>query len=328
MRGTTLVAVDKSIWASSAFNRAIEDIISKKKLGLESDLYILYVNEKPNVGAWIKSMVDLGTKNETKGKKILSFYGHKAIGQEIVPILLRGYDSSPGHAIVHAAEELGVNKIFIGSHGGTKVKKSQLGSTAKHVAEKAICDVVIIKSVAEGLIDLKDQIKATNIDYLIAKEKSSDKQYVEYYFLQDYLNGATVTDINQSKDRMHESRKTKKEKRYSPHHEQFHDRKDASFVDQQAGQIEQLGIKDEKAYQKMDIEEHRLDPEHKEHKEYKEVHEKHEDHEDHEKHEFHEKQEPTTGNISVTEHQELSSVVLPEQPKIDQQEGRIQEVGI
>jgi len=200
-RRSTLLAVDKSIWAYSAFNRAIEDVISKKKLGLETDLYILYVSKPTHVGTWLKSMVDLGAKTDSKPKQILSFCGKKSLEHEVIPILLRGSDSNPGVAIAHAAEEMGIERIFIGSHGGTKIKKIQLGSTSKHVAEKANCDVVIVKSVAEGVpTDIKEQIKSTNTDYLFLKEKSTDKQFVEYYFHRDFLG-----DKKNGKTRRHSS---------------------------------------------------------------------------------------------------------------------------
>lgn len=55
-----------------------------------------------------------------------------------------GYDDSPAHGILHAAEVNGVDMIVIASHGRTGMTRWLLGSIAEKIARTTTVPVVIV----------------------------------------------------------------------------------------------------------------------------------------------------------------------------------------
>ena len=82
-----LVAVDDSIWATYAFNYAVE--LMDKKL---DKLFLMHVMEEPTrifVGYATTTLMDSMRKlEEEKARKILVHYGHKAKALSVRPPIL------------------------------------------------------------------------------------------------------------------------------------------------------------------------------------------------------------------------------------------------
>ena len=138
-----LVGVDGSEGAARAVTVAYEIAELTK-----SKVYIVYIVPLPNI-KHIAVMSDvreeeLLQKYEVNGKKILQGY-ETASGDfdiQVETILDKGLASD---MLIGLAEDLEVDLVVLGEHGGTAVMHSEMGSSTERVVLGAHCPVFVVK---------------------------------------------------------------------------------------------------------------------------------------------------------------------------------------
>ncbi|MGY5862538.1 MAG: universal stress protein [Candidatus Thorarchaeota archaeon] len=138
-----MVGVDGSEGAARAATVAF-DIGELTK----SKVHIVYIIPLPNI-KHISVMSDVSVeellqKYEVNGKKILQGYKDAAKDYDIqVETLLD--KGLPSDMLIALSEKLGVDLVILGSHGGTAVMKSGMGSSTERVVLGASCSVFVVK---------------------------------------------------------------------------------------------------------------------------------------------------------------------------------------
>jgi len=138
-----MVGVDGSEGAARAVTVAFEiGELTKSKV------YIVYIIPLPNI-KHISVMSDVSEeellqKYEFNGKKILQGYedASKDFDIEVEKILDRGLASD---VLIALSEKFGADLVVVGSHGGTGIKGSGMGSSTERVVLGASCPVFVVK---------------------------------------------------------------------------------------------------------------------------------------------------------------------------------------
>jgi len=138
-----LVGVDGSEGAARAATVAFEiGELTKSKV------HIVYIVPLPNI-KHISVMSDVSEeellqKYEVNGKRILQGYedASRDFGIPVETLLDKGL---PSDMLIALSDELGVDLIVLGSHGGTGLKGSGMGSSTERVVLGASCPVFVVK---------------------------------------------------------------------------------------------------------------------------------------------------------------------------------------
>ncbi len=138
-----IVGVDGSEGAARAATVAFEiGELTKSKV------YIVYIIPLPNI-KHISVMSDVSEeellqKYEVNGKRILQGYedASRDFNIPVETVLDKGL---PSDMLIALSEELGVDLVVLGSHGGTAVMKSGMGSSTERVVLGASCPVFVVK---------------------------------------------------------------------------------------------------------------------------------------------------------------------------------------
>jgi nucleotide-binding universal stress UspA family protein len=138
-----MVGVDGSEGAARAVTVAFEiGELTKSKI------YIVYIIPLPNI-KHISVMSDVSEaellkKYEINGKKILQGYKDAAKDFDVTveTILDRGLASD---VLIALSEQIGADLVVVGSHGGTGIKGSGMGSSTERVVLGASCPVFVVK---------------------------------------------------------------------------------------------------------------------------------------------------------------------------------------
>ncbi len=139
-----LVAYDFSIVADGTIDRAINVALRapqhlihflcvldpKKGVGLHPDRKVDYTYAE-EIQEELKAAVERRLNEMSPGSEV-HFFVHTRIG-------------NPASEILEAAELLGVDLIFIGSHGRTGLKRLMLGSVSEKVVREAGCPVMVVR---------------------------------------------------------------------------------------------------------------------------------------------------------------------------------------
>ena len=138
-----MVGVDGSEGAARAVTVAFEiGELTKSKI------YIVYIIPLPNI-KHISVMSDVSEeellqKYGVNGKRILQGYedASRDFDIQVETILDKGL---PSDMLIALSEELGVDLVVLGSHGGTTLMKSGMGSSTERVVLGASCPVFVVK---------------------------------------------------------------------------------------------------------------------------------------------------------------------------------------
>lgn len=154
-----LVAYDFSVIADGTIDRAIgvalrapQHLIHflavldpKKGVGLHPDRKVDY-RYAEEIQLLLKEAVERRLEELAPGSTI-EFCVHTRIGQ-------------PAEEILDAAEMLGADLIFIGSHGRTGIRRLMLGSVSERVVREARCPVMVVRDKTYDDVALEKVIEA------------------------------------------------------------------------------------------------------------------------------------------------------------------------
>lgn len=134
-----LIAYDGSEQALKAFAYALE--VVRNCPTLKPAIHVLAVAQPPEPPDLFDDVIDSATQHFQEQFRELHKLA-KASGLEIVTEAAVGH---PAEHIIRYAEDNGIDTIFVGHTGKSKIETWLLGSVSKHIATYAHCTVTIVR---------------------------------------------------------------------------------------------------------------------------------------------------------------------------------------